>query len=372
MKKNIIIILTLIVFAILARFIWNIISGYLITKTNKSFKPVEVKIEKVSKEDILQVFSASGRVVSKYQINIVSRISGYLQKSYFKEGSNVKAGDTLFLIEPLEYQNLSDISSSDIKNIRAKLDYANKQLSRASELVKKDYIAKSRYDELLSQRDSLVAELSAANSEHRDRQRNLSYTRIKAPVDGRIGTIDVTVGNYVNSSTGTLTTLYSTNPMYVEFPIPEQDYNALISADKNVENRHKVELFFTNGEKYNTDGIQDFVDNKVDQSAGTVMLRATFNNPQGRLLHGEFVNIKIYANNPVKVPVVPITSVLSNQEGKYVYKLNENNIPQINYIKISNQIGDKWIVTEGINEGDRIVTEGIIKVIPGKKVKILN
>lgn len=372
MKKNIIIISLLILSAILVRFIWNMVSGLIKSKNISISLPVEVKVQSVGEKDIILSFEASARVESKYQVNIVSRISGYLQKSYFKEGSNVKSGNTLFLIEPTEYQNLSDISSADIKNIKAKLDYANKQLARANELVKKDYIAKSRYDELLAERNSLSAQLNAANSQYKDRQRNLSYTRIKAPVDGRIGTIDVTVGNYVDSSTGTLTTIYSTNPIYVAFPLPVNYYNKLLSVDNGKNINHKVELFTTSGQLYDKFGVQDFADNKVNQSAGTVMLRATFPNPNGKLLHGEFVKVKIYANNPVKVPVVPMTAVLSNQEGKYVYKLDKDNIPWITYIKTGNQTDNNWIITDGLNPGDKIITEGLIKVSPGKKVKIVN
>lgn len=371
MRKNIIIILIIIILVITVRFVLNYINGYLTGKKMGVKNPPKVYIETVKDEKIIQSYEASGRVESKYQVNIVSRISGYLQKSYFKEGSYVKKGDTLFLIEPDEYKNSYDISGADIKNIKAKLEYANKQLIRASELVKKDYIAKSKYDEILSQRDSLAAQLNAANSEHKDRQRNLSYTNIKAPVEGRIGTIEVTVGNYVNASTGNLTTIYSSNPMYVTFPLSVTDYNDLFHIDETSGKPRRVELYFSNGKKYEFDGTQDYTDNKVNPSTGTVMFRATFQNKNGELLHGEFVKVIIYSNNYTTVPVVPVTAVMSNQEGKYVLKLDKKNLPQITYIKISSQAGNKWIVKEGLKSGDRVITEGVIKVIPGQPVKII-
>ncbi|MDY6310341.1 MAG: efflux RND transporter periplasmic adaptor subunit [Cyanobacteriota bacterium] len=369
MKKTIIIIFSILICAMLCRFAYSLFTGYLTgKKMSRKVVPV-VKVQEVKNQNILRHFEASGRIVSKYQVGIIARVSGYLQKSYFKEGSYVKAGDTLFLIEPAEYKNAANVSSADIKDIKAKLNYANKQLERAKELVKEDYIAKSKYDEILSERDSLVAQLSAAKSEHSDKERNLSYTKIKAPVDGRIGTIDVTVGNYVNASTGSLTTINSTNPIYVTFPLSTDDYNAMTSIDKPNE-KHRVELYFSNGKKYKFDGIQDFLDNKIDETTGTVMYRATFQNPDNELLHGEFVKVKIFSNHSVNIPMIPVKAIMSNQEGKYVYVLNKNNLPKIRYIKTGEQYGNNQVVQSGLKQGDKIITDGVIKVTPNKPVKI--
>ena len=138
----------------------------------------------------------------------------------------------------------------------------------------------------------------------------------------------------------------------------------------NNKNR-KVELLLSGGAKYPSNGVQDFQDNKVDPSTGTVTMRATFQNPNNQLIHGEFVTVKLYSNNPVDVPVAPVTAVLENQAGKYVYKLDENELPQLTYVKTGEQHGENWIITEGLQKGDRIVTEGLQKVIPGKPVKIV-
>jgi membrane fusion protein (multidrug efflux system) len=199
----------------------------------------------------------------------------------------------------------------------------------------------------------------------------LSYTRVKAPVDGRVGIIDVTIGNYVTPSTGSLTTINSTNPIYVTFPLSSEDYARLSSIDESASEKRKVELFFQNGTKYDLDGVQDFLDNKVEQTTGTVTMRATFQNPDNKLLHGEFVNVKLYANHPTKVPVVPIVAVQENQEGKYVYKIDDQGLPQLTYIKVQGQSGNNWIVLDGLKKGDRIITDGIQKVMPGAPVKIV-
>lgn len=346
-------------------------SAYFSKQIKKRPAP-EVVVETVQENDIVRSFEAPGRIVSKYQVSILARISGYLQKSYFKEGDYVKAGETLFLIEPAEFQNASSIAGANVQNIKAQLDYANKQLARAEELVRKDYIAKSRYDEILANRDALQAQLKAAQSNYSDTNRNLGYTRVKAPVDGRIGIIDVTIGNFVTPTSGSLTTINSTNPIYVTFPLPSGEYLELTKSDKKADERRKTELYFQNGDKYELDGVQDFIDNKVDDSTGTVTLRATFQNPKNRLLHGEFVNVKVYANNKVKVPVVPVTAVQENQEGKYVYKIDEKGLPQLTYLKLQGQSGENWIVKEGIKAGDKVIVDGILKVIPGLPVKVVS
>lgn len=372
MKKKILLIIIIALIAIGFRFVTSSIGGMMKQKARLNVAPPNVVVQQIEENNVIRTFDAPGRVVSKYQVSIMARISGYLQKSFFKEGDYVKAGETLFLIEPAEYQNASNVAGANIQNIKAQLAYANKQLARAEELVRQDYIAKAKYDEILANRDALQAQLSAAQSNYKDTNRNLSYTRVKAPVDGRIGIIDVTVGNYVTPSSGSLTTINSTNPIYVTFPLSSEDYAAISSIDKKADARRKVELFFQNGDKYELNGVQDFLDNKVDQTTGTVTLRATFQNPNNKLLHGEFVNVRLFANNPVKVPVVPIVAVQENQEGKYVYTIDNKGLPKLTYIKTQGQSGDNWIIKDGLKYGDKVIVEGILKVTPGSPVKIVS
>lgn len=371
MKKNIIIILSIIVAAIALRYFSGVIGQFMQNRAMKMKPAPSVQVEEVSEQDIIRSFEAPGRVTSKYRVDVLARIAGYLQKSYFKEGDYVKQGQVLFQIEPAEYINTSNVARANVENTRAQLAYAEKQLARASELVKKDYIAKAKYDEILSQRDALRAQLASAQASYQDSQRNYGYTMVKSPVNGRVGIIDVTVGNYVSPSSGPLTTINSTDPIYVTFPMDSSDFNLLSNADLENNKNRKVELYFNNGNKYEFDGVQDFQDNKIDQTTGTVTLRATFKNPNNQLLHGEFVTVKLFSNNKVKVPVVHQTAVQENQAGKYVYKLDDKDLPQLTYIKTSGQSGDYWVVSEGLQKGDRVVTDGLQKVTPGQPVTVV-
>lgn len=372
MKKNIIIILAVLLGAIVARYSVTVFNNIKSGKALRNKPAPQVVVEEIQDRSIIRTYDAPGRVVSKYRVDVLARISGYLTKSYFKEGDFVKAGQTLFQIEPTEFVNSSKVASANVANLKAQLAYAEKQLKRSEELVKNDYIAKSQYDQMLSQRDSLRAQVASAEASYNDSQRIMGYTMVKSPVDGRVGIINVTVGNYVTPSSGALTTINSTNPIYVTFPLDSNDYAILANSDAEANSNRKTELYLSNGEKYKYDGVQDFQDNKVDQSTGTITMRATFQNPNNALIQGEFLTVKLYANKPSNIPVVPQTAVQENQAGKFVYKMDEDNLPQLVYIKTKGQSGNDWIVEEGLKKGDRIVTDGLQKVVPGKPVTVVS
>ncbi len=366
-KKNIYIIILAVILLLAGIGIYKFITGK--NRGNRGKQAPQVIIEPVGEEEIIWTYEAPGRVTSKYQVNVLARISGYLRESYFKEGDFVKAGQNLFKIEPEEFSNAAEVAQANVKNIEARLTYAEKQLKRAQELVKNDYISKAQYDEMLSNRDSLVAQLASAKAANLDTRRILGYTDVKAPVHGRVGIIRVTLGNYVTPSSGPLTTINSMDPIYVTFPMDTGDFATLMQTDKTNNKNRKVELYFSSGVKYELDGVQDFHDNKVDETTGTVTMRATFANPKNILLHGEFVNVKLYSNNKIKAPVVPQVAIQENQAGKYVYTVDENNIANLTYIKTGIQTGDKWVVKEGVKAGDRIVVDGLQKVVPGSPVQ---
>ena len=372
MKKTIIIILAVLLGAIIARYSVTVFNKIKSNNALRNKPAPQVVVEDIQDRSIIRTYEAPGRVVSKYRVDVLARISGYLTKSYFKEGDFVKAGQTLFQIEPTEFVNSSKVASANVANLKAQPAYAEKQLKRSEELVKNDYIARSQYDQMLSQRDSLRAQVASAEASYNDSQRIMGYTMVKSPVDGRVGIINVTVGNYVTPSSGALTTINSTNPIYVTFPLDSNDYAILANSDAEANSNRKTELYLSNGEKYKFDGIQDFQDNKVDQSTGTITMRATFQNPNNALIQGEFLTVKLYANKPSNIPVVPQTAVQENQAGKFVYKLDEQDLPQLVYIKTKGQSGNDWIVEEGLKKGDRIVTDGLQKVVPGKPVTIVS
>lgn len=371
MKKIIIITLCVFVTAVLLRFLTYTYQGWQADQRKKAENAPGVTVEEIQTKDVIKKFEAPGRIQSVSRIDIVARVNGYLTKAYFKEGDIVKKGQVLFEIEPQEYQYAVNKAKANLDNSIAQLKYYEKQLIRAKELVKKDYIAKSQYDQTLSQRDSFKAQVDLNRSAYEDALRNLSYTKVKAPVDGQVGMIKITVGNYVTAQSGALTTINSVDPIYVSFPLDTKNYAELLKVDKTAYVNRSVELYFPSGKKYEHIGIQNFHDNSVDATTGSIMMRATFPNPEGLLINGNYSTVYVFSKEKENVPVVPLQAVMENPQYKYVYKLDDKGLPQIQQIETYGQDGNNWIIKSGLKKGDKVIVSGIQYVMPGNKVRIL-
>ncbi len=372
MKKIIIITISILAIAVLGRFLYYQYDGWKESEKRKNAAAPAVVVQEVGTKEVIRKFEAPGRIVSVSRIDVVARISGYLTKSYFKEGDYVKKGQVLFEIEPQEYKLAADKAKANLDNSIAQLTFYEKQLIRAKELVKHDYIAKAKYDETLAHRDSYKAQVNLNRSAYQDALRNYSYTKVHAPVDGQVGMIKITVGNYVTAQSGALTTINSTNPIYVSFPMDIKNYDELVKVDKNPFAKRKVDLYQSANTKYPYIGIQDFHDNNVDQTTGSIMMRATFPNPNGELINGNYVSVYVYSSEKQSVPVVPQVAVMENPQYKYVYKLDEKGLPQVQKIETMGQEGQDWIIKSGVKEGDKIVVDGLQRVIPGNKIRIMS
>lgn len=371
MRYKIIILLAIVLSLILGRMFVSNLNKTKTAKQRALAKTPAVTVATVSTENVQRQFSATARVMAKYRVEVLARISGYLNRSYFKEGDFVKAGQLLFEIEPQEYQYAANKAKADLNNAESQYSYYEKQLKRYQELVQQDYIARSDYDNILSQRDAFKAQVESARSAYRDAERNLGYTRVKSPVDGRVGMISVTEGNYVSMNSGPLTTINSSDPMYITFPLESQDFAELVRIDKSANINRDVEFIFSSGQKYKFKGVQDFHDNQIDETTGTITMRATFPNPDGALIQGDFGRVIIYSKSKDDVPVVPQTATMENQEGRFVYILDKDELPRMSYIKTMGEENGMWIVSSGVKAGDRIVTSGLQKVVPGSPVRIV-
>ena len=371
MRYKIIILLAIVLSLILGRMFVSNLNKTKTAKQRALAKTPAVTVATVGTENVQRQFTATARVMAKYRVEVLARISGYLNRSYFKEGDFVKAGQLLFEIEPQEYQYAANKAKAELNNAESQYSYYEKQLKRYQELVQQDYIARSDYDNILSQRDAFKAQVESARSAYRDAERNLGYTRVKSPVDGRVGMISVTEGNYVSMNSGPLTTINSSDPMYITFPLESQDFAELVRIDKSANINRDVEFIFSSGQKYKFKGVQDFHDNEIDETTGTITMRATFPNPDGALIQGDFGRVIIYSKSKDDVPVVPQTATMENQEGRFVYILDKDELPRMSYIKTMGEENGMWIVSSGVKAGDRIVTSGLQKVVPGSPVRIV-
>ena len=313
-----------------------------------------------------------GRIEAKYSVDVVARINGWLQKRYFKEGDYVKKGQTLFLIQPNEYAIAVQQAQATVNQNQAALVNSEKELKRAQELVKNDFVSKSYYDQALATRDQNKAALEAARANLANAKLNLSYTRIASPVDGKIGKILITEGNLVNAQSGTLAKIVSTSPIYGIFTLKSEDYLKFKkgdNSDKDFSNMD-VKIKLSDGSEYKETGKLEFVNNEVDPTAGTITLRATFQNKDHLLVPGDFINVTATSKAPRHVLLVPQVAVSDSTAGYYVWVIDKDGLAQQKSIKIGNAINTDWEVLEGLQEGEKVISTGVQKLRPGVPVKV--
>ena len=374
MKKILIITSAVILALILIRFTTTKYGEYSRAKSLAMTSTPEVQLDEVKEIDIYKSIEIPGRVQSMNKVDLVARIDGYLQKKHFKEGDFVKKGQVLFTIEPTQYLNALNKAKADLQNAKATLYKAQRDYDRGSELVKKDFISKSTYDGLYADKMAAAAAVKSASAQLAEAQRNYGYTSIKAPVDGKIGSLQIQEGNYVTVSSGTLATITKTNPIYVKYSVDSKMFEELREKDfipKKGNAPIKVDVILPNGETYPIKGVQDFWDNQISTTTGTIDFRATFNNDNNILIPGDFVKVKVYSNQKNTVLVVPQNIVLQDSRGRYVYTVSNDKTVTQKYFKDDGQYEGYWIVKDGLVLNDKYIATNITKLMPKMAVKVV-
>ena len=352
--------------------IYNKTSGFIMGMIQKraSSMPKEVVVDNPHMEKVNVSAESTGRVEAQYSIDVIARVSGFLLKKYFNEGDFVKKGQTLFQIDPREYQLSVNNSMATVNQYQALYTNAQQEWNRASALVKEDLISRSDVDQSLAARNQNKALLDAARQQLELSRVNLSYTTIKSPIDGRIGKVNITEGNYVTASSGSLVNVASVSPVYVTFSLKTDDFVKLLKASdkfKDVE----VRVQFGDGAWYDKVGKINFVDNKIDKDSGSISMRATFDNSRGWLVPGAYMKVKLTAPKLVEYMTVPQSCTKGDaMSGYYVWAVKDNKAVRKN-IKVSDDINNNWIVESGLDMSDVIVVSGIQSVSQeGQKLKI--
>lgn len=332
--------------------------------------PKEVVVDNPHIEKVNISAEATGRVEAQYSIDVIARVSGFLLKKYFHEGDFVKQGQLLFQIDPKEYQLSVNNSRAAVNQYNALYTNAQQEWNRASALVKEDLISRSDVDSSLAARNQNRALLDSANQQLELAKVNLSYTSIRSPIDGRIGKVNITEGNYVTPTSGSLVNVSSVSPVYVTFSLKSDDFVKLLKAS----NRFKdvqVKVQFGDGTWYNKVGTINFVDNKIDKDSGSVQMRATFDNTKMWLVPGDYMKVKLVAPKKVEYLTVPQSCTKGDaMSGYYVWAVKDDKAVKKD-IKVSDDIDNNWIVEDGLNSGDTIVVSGIQNVAAeGQKLKI--
>ena len=332
--------------------------------------PKEVVVDNPHIEKVNVSAEATGRVEAQYSIDVIARVSGFLLKKYFHEGDFVKQGQLLFQIDPKEYQLSVNNSRAAVNQYNALYTNAQQEWNRASALVKEDLISRSDVDSSLAARNQNRALLDSANKQLELAKVNLSYTSIRSPIDGRIGKVNITEGNYVSPTSGSLVNVSSVTPVYVTFSLKSDDFVKLLKASDRFKDV-QVKVQFGDGTWYNKVGTINFVDNKIDKDSGSVQMRATFDNTKMWLVPGDYMKVKLVAPKKVEYLTVPQSCTKGDaMSGYYVWAVKDDKAVKKD-IKVSDDIDNNWVVEDGLSSGDTIVVSGIQNVsAEGQKLKI--
>ena len=329
-------------------------------------QPKTVEVAKPMVKDINPTYSTTGRIEAQKSVDIIARVSGWLQERYFQEGDKVKKGQKLFLIEPDEYALAAQTARARVNENSAVYNNSETDLRRAEQLLKDDLVSREYYDNALTQRNKNRASLDGALSDFHKANLNLSYTNITSPMDGRIGKKNISEGNYVTPSSGVLAQIYTTNPMKVTFPLKSGDFIELKKYFKDkkndnpsLDNSVSILLGLSDGSTYEQEGKIEFVDNKVDENTGTVTMRAIFENPDELLVPGDYVNVTIRINKPQKVMLIPQSATKTDVgTGYYVWVVKDGKTVKKDIV-VNENYENNWIVEKGLDFDDVVVMKGI-------------
>ncbi len=338
-----------------------------------------VGVVKVGRQPVTETNEFVGRVQATDRVDIVARVTGFLERRAFVEGSEVHRGDVLYTLERGPFEADLAAKQAAVAQQQALLRNATITLNRARTLLSTPAGQRSTVDDAEAQQASVAAQLQSAQAQARASQINLDYTVIRSPIDGRIGRTSLTEGNVVTPSSGTLTTIVSQDPMYVLFPISVRQAFELRDrfVAKSGSKALVVKLRLPTGQLYGLSGTIDYVDPTVAQGTDTLTLRAHIANPLHQmgdmalrdLVDGEFVTVLVEGAEPVMTPTVPRAAVLTDQQGSFVYVVGADDKAELRRITLGQSTPRVAMVTDGLKEGETVVADGLQRVRPGQPVK---
>jgi len=316
-----------------------------------------------------------GRVAAKENIEVRARVEGYLKERNFTEGALVKKGDLLFVIEPRQYQENLQKARAELDRQNALLAKAKVDLGRFEQLYKQRAVSRDEYDTRLTNERELAANADSARTAVETAERDLGYTRVTAPIAGRIGKAYVNVGNLVGKGDNTLLAeISSTDPMYVDFSISERDYleftKALMAAGGK-SREYPLTLVLADDSVYPLTGEADMADRALDAKTGTLAVRGVFPNPQGVLKPGQFAKIRALLEHRKGALLVPQRAIIDVQGSKSVYVVAGNGKIEAKAVTLGGSKDGSFIIDSGLTPTDMVVVEGVSKIRPGVPAKIV-
>jgi membrane fusion protein, multidrug efflux system len=343
--------------------------------------PPAVGVVRAERQQITQTDEFIGRIQAVGRVALVARVSAFLEKRLFVEGAEVKQGDLLYQLEQPPFQAQVENNKANVAQLEAQHRNAQLTLERAQYLLKTVAGQQSTVDSALASERSLAAQIEGAKAQLQIAEINLGYTEIRAPIDGKISATEVTEGNVVSPTSGTLANLVSQDPMYVLYPVS-------VRAGLDLRNRYEpkggfnavtLKIRLPDGRIYGQNGKLDYISPTVATNTDTITVRGVVPNPllpgvlpnspaPRELFDGEFVTVLIEGVEPITVLAIPRAAVLSDQQGDYVYVVDAQNKAQRRPIQLGQSTPSTAVVSAGLKEGELVISEGLQRVRPGETV----
>jgi membrane fusion protein (multidrug efflux system) len=325
--------------------------------------PPSVVVTAVTAQNIAPAFTNIGHVIAIESVKVVPRVTAFIDRVAFKQGSDVKAGQVLYTLQTAQYQAALQTAQANLASAQASLQNAGLAYQRAANLRTTGFESQSALDSAQATRSVDQANVMSAQAALANAALNLSYCTITAPIAGRIGATALTQGNLVTTTTGTLATINELDPIRIEFSVSADSPILLSAADQ-----FTISLDLPNGKPYPVKGRIAFLDNQVDTNTGTVNVYADFANPNAELLPGAYVNVDTTPVQATEALLVPVAAVQTDQTNQFVLIVDANNKVRQQTVTLGDQIAQNFVVKSGVKLGDKVIVDGIQKVKVGDTV----
>jgi len=338
--------------------------------------PPEVRVVAVAPEPIVDVIELPGRLQAVRISEVRARVDGIVQRRLYTEGTDVRAGQPLFAIDPRELRARFSAAQASLARAEATRANASQDVARYKGLVAQQALSQQEYDAAVARLRTAEADVAASRAQMAAARLSLGYTTVTAPISGRAGRAEVTEGALVSGAGATLLTrIEQIDPIYANFSQSSSDVMALRNKISSgalkapAMRQVPVRLVLEDGTQYRQPGHLNFIDMSIDEATGTAALRAEFPNPQRTLLPGQFVRVRVEAGVQAKGLRIPQRAVTLTPQGATVMVVGAKEVVESRPIKVGELEGDSWIVQGGLQPGERVIVDGLQKAAPGKPVK---
>jgi multidrug efflux system membrane fusion protein len=330
--------------------------------------PSTVTVATAVAQDVPRYLDEVGHTVAREVVSIQPEVSGRITQIHFADGANLKKGDLLFTIDPRPFEAQLNAAQANLAQSKAALDFAHVEFDRVKDLVESKAIARQDYDTRKNAVDVGEAQVKQNEAAVESARLNLEYTSIHSPIDGRAGHRLVDSGNVVSANTTTLLTIQRMDPIYADFTVTEADFSEV--QRNSAKHSLRVEVRLPDDSKPEI-GQLTFLDNTVQGSSGTVLLRATVPNGGEHLWPGQFVNVRLILAMLPKAVLVPAAAPQDSAKGSFVYVVKADSTAELRPVKLGQRQGALVVIEQGLQPGENVVMNGQIGVMPGGKVKVV-